>query len=94
MSDCSRHTKQVGGIADMKLLADGVADLHYEAFAEFLNYLASRLASDAIKDAEACRYKLATELTEASHDLDKVFHHIESAWQLSKPFMYQSPNKQ
>ena len=89
MSDCSRHSKQVNGISDMKILADGIADLHYETFAELLNYLASRLATDAINDAKAGRYQLATELNAASHDLDKVFHHIESAYEISKPFMKQ-----
>lgn len=85
--NCSRHSKQVAGISDMKLLAEAIGDLHYETLAELFNYLASKLASDAIKDAKGGRYSLATELNGASHYIDKAFNHIETAWLISKPFM-------
>lgn len=85
--DCSRHSKQVGGISDMKILAEAIGDLHYETLAELFNYLASKLASDAINDAKAERYALSGELNCASKHIDMVFHHIDAAWKISKPYM-------
>lgn len=34
MSDCKNHKKEVAGISDMKVLAEAIGDLHYEALAE------------------------------------------------------------
>lgn len=91
--DCSRHSKQVGGFTDMKLLAEAIGDLHYGTLAELFSHLSSKLARDGIKDAEAGRCSLAGELHAASRNLNNAFNNIESAWMFSSPFM-DKPNTQ
>lgn len=87
--DCSQHKTSVAGISDMKKLAEMIGDLHYETLAELLDYLANKFARDAINDAKAGRYSLATELNCASQNIHEAFGNIESAWEISKPFMKQ-----
>lgn len=87
MGDCSKHKKEVAGISDMKELAEMVGDLHYETLAEFLWQLNLKIHNDAIKDAHGKRFLLATALATASNKINEAAQNIESAWQISKPFM-------
>lgn len=87
MPDCSKHTKEVAGISDMKVLAEMVGDLHYETLAVFLERLVDKLYLDATKDQSNGRYKLSCELNHAANCIYYAHINIESAWEISKPFM-------
>lgn len=90
MTDCSKHTKQVAGISDMKTLAEAVGDLHYESLAEFLDKLSDKLFLDAAKDRADDRRQLANFLEAGANNLQFASIQIESAWEASKPFMDQN----
>lgn len=87
MDNCSRHSKQVAGIVDMKLLAENIGDLHYETLSEFMIQLRDKLYDDSAKDREAGRKQIAEQLYLASHKTWEAFTHIRKAWEISKPFM-------
>lgn len=91
--DCSRHSKQVGGFTDMKLLAEAIGDLHYETLSEFLSELCQKISNDAVKDSKESRVGLAIELKNASHYIGMAHAKIKAAWKISKPFM-DKPNTQ
>lgn len=89
MSNCAEHKKDLFGESDMKKIAEAIGDLHYETLAYLMDYLANKFARDAINDAKAGRYQLATSLNCASQNIHEAFGNIESAWHYSKPFMNQ-----
>lgn len=91
--DCSRHTKEVAGIADMKVLAEMVGDLHYETLAIFLNCLSGKIQGDASKDNKEGRVKLAKKLWKAKDDIQEAFFSIYEAWKISEPFMNKKDKK-
>jgi hypothetical protein len=86
--DCKEHKKLVedynGGL---KELANDIGDLHYEALSVFLGNLALKINSDAFKDFEGGRKKLARTLFEASSSLRNASDTIWESWEISKPFM-------
>jgi hypothetical protein len=90
MSDCSKHKKEVGGISDMKVLAEAIGDLHYEALAEFLECLRDKIYADAGKDYDAGRYSLGGRLNHAAFFIGQAHLMIERAWKISEPFMNSS----
>lgn len=85
--DCSRHKKEVAGIADMKQLAEMVGDLHYESLTEFLCALAEKISMDGHKDEANYREKLAEQLYNVAGYLAKASIHSGWAWEICKPFM-------
>ena len=85
--NCSRHTKEVAGITDMKQLAEMFGDLHYKTLAEFLNYLSGKIQRDASKDNKNGRVKLAKKLWKAKDEIQLAFFSIYEAWKISEPFM-------
>lgn len=87
MGDCSQHKKEVAGITDMKVLAEMIGDLHYESLSKFLWELQTKLHNDSIKDLEGERFKIGHILSRASSRIYQASEEIESAWQISKPFM-------
>jgi hypothetical protein len=87
MSDCSKHKKEVGGISDMKVLAEAIGDLHYEAMAELFGHLSSKIFKDAEKDERAKRWALSGILYELNYTLNICHGLAERAWKLCKPFM-------
>lgn len=87
--DCSRHSKQVAGISDMKLLAEAIAELHYEQLSILLYHLREKLWADGQKDVKANRPKLGERLMKASTRIGQARVHIQTAWKISKPFMKQ-----
>jgi hypothetical protein len=87
MNNCSKHKKEVEGISDMKKLAEIIGDLHYETLTELFRRLYEKLYSDAIKDEEAGRVKLADKLKDAAFEMRKAQHFIFEALEISKPFM-------
>lgn len=88
--NCSHHKKDIAGITDMKQLAEMIGDLHYETLAELLFELQTKLHNDGMKDLKAGRFKLASKLHIASSHVYEASNQIESAWQISKPFMQQN----
>lgn len=87
MSNCSKHTKEVAGISDMKILAEMVGDLHYETLADFLEKLCEKFILDSAKDRAAGRNELAKVLHCAGCETYHASISIEQAWKISKPFM-------
>ena len=87
MGDCSQHKKDIAGISDMKVLAEMIGDLHYEPFAELLKHLELKLWKDGQKDINNGREKIGNILLDASWCIDEASQFIESAWQISRPFM-------
>jgi hypothetical protein len=92
MSDCSRHSKQVAGVSDMRLLAENIGDLHYETLQELFGRLSIKLYRDGFDDRLAGRQKLGAALNNASISLKTAASHIKEAWDISKPFMKQQNN--
>ena len=93
MSDCSNHKREVAGITDMKVLAGMIGDLHYETLSVFLDELTNKLYLDGAKDRAAKRFDLARFLEMAASDIYSAHIEIESAWQISKPFMNSPLNR-
>lgn len=91
--DCSRHSKQVGGFTDMKLLAEAIGELHYKTLAELFSHLASKLMVDAHNDALAGRTKLADQLHYTYHAIQIAHFGISNAWEISKPYMDKTTEK-
>ena len=87
MSDCKNHKKEVAGISDMKVLAEAIGDLHYEALAELFGHLSKKFFTDAQKDARAGRDNLSNRLYGISYNMRQCAYSAEIAWQISKPFM-------
>lgn len=85
--DCSRHSKQVAGISDMKLLAENIGDLHYETLAELFHELQEKFDRDYQRDSKAGYAQLAMCLWDASIDCGSVSLYIKNAWRISKTFM-------
>lgn len=89
--DCSRHSKQVGGFTDMKLLAEAVGDLNYETLKDFLEKFSRKLFIDAAKDRAESRTRLANYLDAAANNIHFAASQIGAAWDVCKPFM-EKPN--
>lgn len=89
---CKNHKKQLFGIGDMRAVADAIGDLHYETLAELMKHLHLKVWKDAQKDLEAGRTKLGNALLDASFCIDQTHDFINTAWEVSKPFM-ESKNK-
>jgi hypothetical protein len=85
--DCSRHKKEIAGISDMKVLAEMIGDLHYEAFRDLLYHLYKKVDADANRDNEADREKLAAALQYAGMSIFESALRIEKVWKISEPFM-------
>ena len=68
-------------------LANDVADLRYDALAEFLVALAEKLHRDSVADARRSRYQLAAALQLASDSTSVAAQEIQIAWGICEPFM-------
>ena len=91
--DCSRHTKDVAGVTDMKMLAEMIGNLHYETLTELLGRLAEKISLDGHKDEEKDRVKLSEQLYYVAGYLSKASIHSGWAWEISKPFMVGNEGK-
>jgi CHAD domain-containing protein len=89
MDDCSRHSKQVAGIADMKFLAEAIGDLHYEQLSLLLYHLSDKFFHDGKKDEREGRTQLSSSLFKAQLSTHRAHQHIDEAWKISKPFITQ-----
>jgi hypothetical protein len=85
--DCSRHKKEIAGISDMKVLAEMIGDLHYEALADLFDNLSTKFFNDARKDAKAGRELLSNRLYDINYNMHHCADVARIAWKISKPFM-------
>lgn len=87
---CEQHKKEVAGISDMKVLAEMIGDLHFEAMAELYKHLAGKHWMDSFKDANDGKKDVAAQLKYIHHAMVIAGYGAERAWQISKPFMLSS----
>ncbi len=82
------HRTQVERYPDtLSQLANDVADLRYDALAEFLTALADKLHRDSVADAQRSRHQLAASLQSASDSTSAAAHEIQKAWGICERFM-------
>jgi len=72
---------------NLKDLSINIGDLRYDALADFLKLLSDKIQSDAHKDKERGRLKLAEELYACAEQLKRSKSSIDRAWRISEPFM-------
>lgn len=84
---CENHKKEVAGITDMKLLAEMIGDLHYEAMGELFVHLAEKYQTDRFRNIEIGHDNEATCLLWMHYAAAKLSTGAERAWKISKPFM-------
>ncbi len=87
MDNCSKHRKDILGESDMKVLAEMIGDLHYEALASLFKELGKKLQQDSRNDWKNKKTQLSNRLKIASNCLKGAYVVITEAWQISKPFM-------
>ena len=87
MSNCSNHPKELYGESDMAKVAEAISNLHYETLAKLLYELKEKIYYDSVKDRKAGRTNLAHILGNAVTHFHYAAFEIETAWQISKPFM-------
>jgi len=85
------HPLHIAGLTPVEL-AQQVANLRYDALKDFLQALAGELGAQSIADGERGRPKLAKACGMASHSLEMTTMLIETAWQISEPFMRDEPS--
>lgn len=89
--DCSQHKKEIAGISDMKVLAEMIGDLHYEALALLLYHLSDKFYVDGRKDSLAGRKRLGEALYDAQRETHRASQHIDKAYKHSEPHMRSTP---
>lgn len=85
--DCSQHSKDLFGHADMKEVAEAIGNLDYETLYALFSSLEIKLLADYKKDNEAGRKELAMCLYDASIDVGCISLYMRKAYQISKPYM-------
>jgi hypothetical protein len=68
-------------------VATKLADMRYDALADFLNTLAGTLSLQAAGDSVAGRIMLSQELDLAATKIWEAKDHIKEAWKICEPFM-------
>jgi hypothetical protein len=76
--------KYSGSLED---LAMDIGNLRYDALSSFLDALHKKMATDAIKDQEKRRIKLAAHLESCAQSLKEACKHADLAWSICKPYM-------
>lgn len=87
------HKTLVAGHNDLKSLATTIADLRYDALAEFLEHLSVKLSQDANADKGRNRPRLSSELEGAADYVSFARNFVNRAWQISKPHMMNEQGK-
>lgn len=86
--NCERHKTFISHFGeDFELLAKELGDLRYDALQDFLIELANKIDSDAEKDLNGDRNKLANRLFLAAQYVSSAAVNIGKAWTISEPFM-------
>jgi len=84
---CSNHRKDLFGRSDMKVVAEAIGDLHYEAMVELFDNLTLKFRKDGIKDIDGERVDIGDILLQSSGITFRLAKKIRVAWKISKPFM-------
>lgn len=85
-----KHPAQVDGFdGSLADLARKLSDLRYDALAEFLRALATRIAIDSDADANRNRPRLAEELSQSAEAIAAAAGAIARAWRICAPHMQQ-----
>jgi len=71
----------------MDELVEDIGNLKYDALADFLQKLSSKLDKDAQADLKRGRKKLSNKLLDAANNIELASLDIDEAWRISKPFM-------
>ncbi|MFK7978790.1 MAG: hypothetical protein AB8G86_02310 [Saprospiraceae bacterium] len=82
------HKDQIDGYdGSPSDLATAIGDLKYDALAEFLSLLATKIAKDGAKDRSRGRVQLATSLENSAQHLLVAKSNMDMAWRISAPYM-------
>lgn len=68
-------------------LAKDVAQMRYDAVADFFGYLAKEVKKQAEADKEKGREQLRVKLENSAHFLNELVEEISAAWKICKPYM-------
>ena len=80
-------TTVVGYTGSLEDLAKDIKNMRYDAFAEFLGYLAKQVKLEADQDLATGKTKLPLRLYAAQEHIYYAQEEIDSAWKISKPHM-------
>ncbi len=82
------HKDQIDGYKGSPAdLAAAIGDLKYDALADFLALLATKIAKDGTKDRNRGRIQLATSLETSAQHLLSAKSSMDIAWKISAPYM-------
>ena len=82
-----KHETTIKGYEDIKLLAEDISQLRYDALREFLGQLGLCLYSDGLKDFQIDKPELSSKLVEASEKISRSAIDIKDAWKICEPYM-------
>ena len=82
-----KHPTSVNVELQLERLAAEIANLRYDALAEFIGHLQQQILAQSKGDMAKGREKLAAELLKASNHLAFTETYVEAAWTISKPHM-------
>ncbi len=83
-----KHSTTVKGYnGSLEDLAKDIKNMRYDAFAEFLGYLAKQVKLEADQDLASGKNKLPLRLYATSEHLYDAREEIDSAWKISKPYL-------
>jgi predicted GNAT family acetyltransferase len=68
-------------------LAKDIAQMRYDAVAEFFGYFAREIQKQEEADKERGREQLSVKLGNSAHFLDELVEEISAAWKICKPHM-------
>lgn len=71
----------------LKDLVKDIGDLQYDALAEFLEHLATKIAEDGTKDRARGRTQLATCLEKSADSIGESAKEIKKTWVICEPYM-------
>lgn len=81
----AHHPTKVQGFISMEELAITMANLRYDALAEFLGCLSDTLSEEADKDEDEDRINLSSELRDTADLIDTASVSMEQAWEICEP---------
>ena len=77
----------MGKVAMMKLLAEDIGSLRYDALYRFLNDLCNKIRSDSVDDAARGRQRLAARLVDVAVNIDDAATYTLGAWEICARYM-------
>lgn len=90
-----KHPIKVEGFnGSLEDLVDKIGKMRFDALSKLLDLLAENLMLQAEDDSKAGRIKLANQLYNAAFKIYNAKNKINTAYEISKPYMKDSDNKQ